>query len=86
MFEFEKVCEIMNIEQRVSKNGNAYIVVRVLSDNGSTVDVVYKSDSPFNFSDVKLRGFSKCTFVLNASSQYRSLNIVNIAPVEIDAW
>lgn len=85
MFQFDKICEIMNVEQRTSKNGNAYIILRVLSDNGSTVDVVYKSDTPFNFNNIKIRGFSKCTFVLNTSSQFKTLNITNISPVEIDA-
>lgn len=48
MLTFSKDLELTFIEQKVSKNGNVYVVVRFMSENGSTMDCIYKGNKPLN--------------------------------------
>lgn len=83
MFEFKKVCELMFLESKVSsKTNNQYIILRVLSDDGSTMDVVYKGSEPINFGIIKLRDFYEFTFQFINKGQYSSLVCTHIKKVD----
>lgn len=77
MFEFEKECEVLYLEQKVNKNNEPYTLVRVLTDNFSTLDLVYRGAKNL-FSLIKARDKYHCKFKFTHFDKYNSLQLVDI--------
>lgn len=71
MLSFEKVLELTFVEQKISKTGNVYVVIRFMSENGSTMDCMYKGDTPL--SDLALRETYNFTFEYSVSGKFTKL-------------
>lgn len=79
MLTFEKELELTYVEQKVSKTGNVYIVVRFMSENGSTMDCVYKGKTPIQ--GLTLRTIYKFTFEYSVNGKYSSFNCLDLEEV-----
>lgn len=80
MLTFEKVLELTYVEQKVSKSGNVYIVVRFITENGSTMDCVYKGATPIQ--NLELRSNYKFVFEYSINGRYSSFNCLSLEKVK----
>lgn len=62
--EFIKEMVITGIEQCVSKNGNTYVLIHILLENGQTVACMYRSEDPLDLGSIKKMEKNKILFYL----------------------
>lgn len=78
MFEFEKKCELMNVETRFKKDGSgSYIMVTVLTDNGKTIDLKYDGQA-VDFSKLKARQVYNFKLRFVQGQKFSYLNVIEI--------
>lgn len=77
MFEFEKICEIMSCETKVStKTQKEYTILRLLTEDLSTLDVVF--NGKFNTDDLVFRNEYKLLFRYINKGSYSTLTCQEI--------
>lgn len=79
MFEFEKNCEVLCVEEKLNKKNERYYIVRILSENSTSIDLIYRGTE--NLSFVTGRNVYKCKlrFVHNSRYNTNNLDLISIA-------
>lgn len=80
MIRFSKELELTYVEQKVSKTGNIYMVVRFISENGQTIDVMYKGSRPIQ--SFKLRENYNFQFEYTSRGKYSNIVCLEILDIE----
>lgn len=79
MLVFNKELELTFVEAKVSKAGNQYQILRVISDNGSTLDCVYKG--AMNLQNLKMRQVYNIQFQYIQNKSYSTLEVLSLTEV-----
>ena len=82
MLIFEKLLELTFVEQKVSKTGNVYVIVRFMSENGSTMDCVYKGNTPIHM--FALRTMYQFTFYYETRGKYTTLSCTDLKEAVVE--
>ena len=77
MLQFNKNLELTFIENKVSKNGTQYQIVRFISENGSTIDCVYRG--AMNLTTLALRKVYNIQFQFTQNKSYSTLEVIGIS-------
>lgn len=79
MIQFEKKCLVTGAESRVKKDGTSYILVHVMTDNGTTVSCMFKGDPNQVMGLVKMQEYNIDFYI--SVGQYTHLAINDIKPL-----